>query len=61
MQEQSQNDFVDGEDDTVFVYEGNEVYVEQITVTNFNSKLDNGKTQSPHRSSMNCIEIRFRR
>ena len=40
MQEQSQNDFVDGEDDTVFVYEGDEVYVEQITVADFNSKLD---------------------
>ena len=29
-----------GEDDTVFVYEGDEVYVEQITVADFNSKSD---------------------
>jgi len=50
VQEQSQNDSVDEEDDTVFVYEGYEVYVEQITVTKFNSKLDKY-----------CIEIRLKR
>jgi len=29
-----------GEDDTVFVYEGDELWVEQITVSDFNAKLE---------------------